>query len=657
MDCCGNDPKLSANGRNVVALIGHHNVGKSVLFNRLTGRRVTVSNYPGTTVEVTRGPITGLPEALLLDTPGILTFPSHTEDERATSQALLEEPLRAILQVGDAKNLSRTLLLTLQLAELGLPMVLALNMSDEAEARGVRIDPAELQAALAVRVIPTIAVRGQGLPELEGALASPDAPAVQVHYPRAVEAALREIEQGFPGAQLKARGLGLLWLCGDLQVEQWLGARVSEGEYASLTARRMELETELGEAPAAAIQRAQLAWAERLAARALKAPGRRASGPASWLGRLAVHRLWGIPALLGILAALYIFVGLFGAGTLVGWLEGNLFGELLNPWLIRSVGRLSPLPLLTDLLVGQYGLWTMGITYAFALILPIVSTFFLAFGVLEDSGYLPRLAVMSNRVFTRLGLNGKAVLPMVLGLGCVTMATLTTRILESRRERLLATLLLALAVPCSAQLGVVLGMLAGISLSATLIWALVVLGVLLSVGWLAARLVPGDRTPLVIELPPLRMPALSNLIPKTLARVEWYLKEVVPLFLLGTGLLFVLDKLGVLPWLIRAGEPLVTGWLGLPAQASTALLIGFLRRDFGAAGFFAMQSAGMLSPAQVLVALITLTLFIPCIAVSTIIARERGWRTSVAMAALVFPLAFGVGGLFHRLLLVVGWAP
>jgi ferrous iron transport protein B len=299
----------------------------------------------------------------------------------------------------------------------------------------------------------------------------------------------------------------------------------------------------------------------------------------------------------------------------------------------------------------------MGITYAFALILPIVSTFFLAFGVLEDSGYLPRLAVMSNRIFIRLGLNGKAVLPMVLGLGCVTMATLTTRILESRRERLLATLLLALAVPCSAQLGVVLGMLAGISFGATLIWALVVLGVLLSVGWLAARLVPGDRTPLVIELPPLRMPALSNLIPKTLARVEWYLKEVVPLFLLGTGLLFALDKLGVLPWLIRTGQPLVTGWLGLPAQASTALLIGFLRRDFGAAGFFAMQSAGMLSPAQVLVALITLTLFIPCIAVSTMIARERGWRTAVAMAALVFPLAFGVGGLFNRLLLVVGWAP
>ena len=657
MECCGNNPQLSANGRNVIALIGHHNVGKSVLFNRLTGRRVTVSNYPGTTVEVTRGAITCLPDALLLDTPGILTFPSHTEDERATSQALLEEPLRAILQVGDAKNLSHTLLLTVQLAELGLPLVLALNMSDEAEARGVRIDPAELQSALAVRVVPTIAVRGQGLPELETALAAPAAPAVRVQYPPAVEAALRELGQCLPGAQLKARGLGLLWLCGDPQVEQWLGSRMSPAAYAALTARRSELEAELGEAPAAAIQRAQLAWAEQLAARALKARGRQAGGLAAWLGRLAVHRLWGIPALLGILAALYVFVGLFGAGTLVGWLEGNLFGELLNPWIIRALDRLSPLPLLTDLLVGEYGLWTMGMTYAFALILPIVSTFFLAFGVLEDSGYLPRLAVMSNRVFTRLGLNGKAVLPMVLGLGCVTMATLTTRILESRRERLLAMLLLALAIPCSAQLGVVLGMLAGISLGATVLWASIVLGVLLAVGWLASRLLPGERTPLVIELPPLRMPALSNLVPKTLARVEWYLKEVVPLFLLGTGLLFVLDKLGVLPWLIRAGEPLVTGWLGLPAQASAALLVGFLRRDFGAAGFFAMQSAGVLSPAQVLVAMVTLTLFIPCVASSIMVARERGWRTAVAMAALVFPLAFGVGGLFNRLLLVVGWAP
>lgn len=648
---------FAANGRRVIALIGHHNVGKSALFQRLTGRRVTVSNYPGTTVEVTRGLISSMKDTVLLDTPGILTFPSHSEDERATSRALLEQPLQAILQVGDAKNLSRTLLLTLQLAELGLPLVLALNMADEAAARGVRVDATALQGELALPVIPTIAVRGRGLGELTAALVSPGAPSVRIGYPSAVEAALKALERRLPPAALKARGLGLLWLCGDPQVEQWLEKQLPAAELARLAADRRELETTLGESPAAAIQRAQLAKAEYLTLQALKDHGRQARGPADWLGRMAVHRIWGIPVLLVVLAALYVFVGLFGAGTLVQLLEGGLFGELINPWVAGVVTRLSPLPVLTDLLVGEYGLWTMGITYAFALILPIVSTFFLAFGILEDSGYLPRLAVMSNRTFTRLGLNGKAVLPMVLGLGCMTMATLTTRILESKRDRLLATLLLALAIPCSAQLGVVLGMLAGISLGAATAWAAIVLCVLLAVGWLAAHLLPGERTPLVIELPPLRMPILSNLIPKTVARVEWYLKEVVPMFLLGTGLLFGLDQLGVLPWLIRAGEPLVTGWLGLPAEASTALLIGFLRRDFGAAGFFAMQSAGMLSPSQVLVATVTITLFIPCIASSIMIARERGWRISVAMTAMVIPLAFGVGGLFYRLLLLLGATP
>lgn len=653
MDCHPQPPSLGPNGGGLIAMIGHHNVGKSALFNQLTGQRVTVSNYPGTTVEVARGPITGTTD-LLLDTPGILTFPSNTEDERATSQTLLDQPLRAVLQVGDAKNLPRTLLLTLQLAELGLPLVLALNMVDEAEARGVRFSLQELQAALAVPVVSTIAVRGRGLGELTRALVAPNAPRVQMAYPPAVESTLHSLARRLPAASVAPRGLGLLWLSGDPQVEAWLASQLSQDQLARLAAERAALEVAIGEPPAAAVQRAQLAWAENLASRALQDQGRRASGVPAWLGMLAVHRLWGLPLLLGVLAGLYAFVGLFGAGTLVQLLEGGLFGRVINPWVTEAVQQLSPWPVLSELLVGEYGLWTMGITYAFALILPIVSTFFLAFGILEDSGYLPRLAVMSNRTFTRLGLNGKAVLPMVLGLGCVTMATLTTRILESKRDRLLATLLLALAIPCSAQLGVVLGMLAGISLGATLLWALVVFAVLLAVGWLAARLLPGDRTPLVIELPPLRLPLLSNLIPKTVARVEWYLKEVVPLFLLGTGLLFGLDRLGILPWVIRTGEPLVTGWLGLPAGASAALLIGFLRRDFGAAGFFAMQSAGILSPSQVLVAMVTITLFIPCVASSIMVARERGWRTALGMAALVFPLAFLMGGLLHRILLVGG---
>jgi ferrous iron transport protein B len=344
-----------------------------------------------------------------------------------------------------------------------------------------------------------------------------------------------------------------------------------------------------------------------------------------------------------------------GAGRLVGWLEGSVFGGLLNPAITSAVESILPWEPASSLLVGEYGLWTMGMTYALALILPIVATFFLAFSLLEDSGYLPRLAVVSNRGFAALGLNGKAVLPMVLGLGCVTMATLTTRILDSRRDRLLATLLLALGIPCSAQLGVVLGMLGAISIWAVLVWGVVVVAVVFAVGLVAARLLPGERSELVIELPPLRVPRASNVATKTLARLEWYLREVVPLFLLGTAALFALDRTGALAGFSTATEPLVTGWLGLPAAASAAFLIGFVRRDFGAAGLFAMQAAGLLSAEQTVVAMVTITLFVPCIASVFVIVRERGLSTALGVLAVVFPLAFLVGGLLHRALLLTGW--
>jgi len=220
---------------------------------------------------------------------------------------------------------------------------------------------------------------------------------------------------------------------------------------------------------------------------------------------------------------------------------------------------------------------------------------------------------------------------------------------------LLVTLLLALAVPCSAQLGVVMGMLASVSLTATLIWGGVVFLVLLVIGWLAARLMPGERTQLLVELPPLRWPVLSNVLIKTLARMEWYLKEVLPLFLVGAALMFALDKSGSLEWITRAGEPLVTGWLGLPPQASAAFLVGFLRRDFGATGLFLMQSDGLLTPMQVVVAMVTITLFIPCIASVMMIAKESNWRTALGMVVLIIPLAFLVGGLLYRGLVLVGW--
>jgi ferrous iron transport protein B len=434
-----------------------------------------------------------------------------------------------------------------------------------------------------------------------------------------------------------------------------LREHIDEHSYQELTAQRQTLQLSFVEPLSIVIHGARLEFVGRVVSVVVQEIGGGWRGISTTLGRLTTHPIWGWVILAGVLYGFYWFVGVFGAGVLVELLEEDLFGQVINPWLVAWVNRLVPLPFVVDLLVGEYGLWTMGLTYALALIFPIVMTFFLAFGVLEDSGYLPRLAALSNRLFQRMGLNGKAVLPMVLGFGCVTMATLTTRVLETKRERLLVILLLALAVPCSAQLGVVMGILAGVSFTAMLIWSGVVALVLLTIGWLAARLLPGERTQLLVELPPMRWPVVSNVIVKTAARIEWYLKEVLPLFLIGTALLFLLDRTGILDQIIRVGEPLVAGWLGLPPEASAAFLVGFLRRDFGATGLFVMQSQGLLSPIQVVVAMVTITLFIPCIASVLMIAKERSWKTALGMVFVITPLAFLVGGLLFRMLSFVGW--
>ena len=636
---------------NAVLLVGHPNVGKSVLFHRLTGAYVNVSNYPGTTVEVTRASARFDRQATLLDTPGVLALPSRSDDERATMRAILNEPTRCLVQVGDAKNLRRTLTLTALLAELGVPMVLALNMHDEAAARGVTVDTQALSRELGMPVLATVATGGDGIGELTHSLAGARPPEALLHYDPEIEADIARTAEAIarlaPHPYLAPRGLAVLYLGGDDEVAAWLRDQ-SGSRYASLVALRDAANGRAENDLPTLLARERTEAADILATSVVQRTVRSSPLLSQRVGQAVVHPLWGIPILLGVLYGVYEFVGVFGATVLVGLLEEGLFEGFLNPAVTGFVGKLTDLPWLQDLLVGQYGLWTMGMTYALALILPIVSTFFIAFGVLEDSGYLPRLSVIANRLFAAIGLNGRAVLPMVLGLGCVTMATLTTRILHSPRERLITAFLLALAIPCSAQLGVVLGMLGGVSFTAVLVWALAMVGILLLAGFLAAKLIPGRRIPLVTELPPMRLPIFANVLKKTGGRLKWYLVEVIPLFLIGTFLMFSLEKLGVLPAIIRAGEPLVSGWLGLPPEASAAFVMGFLRRDFGATGLFAMSHA--LTPIQAVVGMVTITLFIPCFASLLMMVKEQGIRTALAMVALIVPFAFFIGGVFNLIL-------
>jgi ferrous iron transport protein B len=604
-----------------VILVGNPNVGKSVVFGALTGRYVNVSNYPGTTVEITRGEARDRGTPLeVIDTPGVYSLLPMSEDERVTRDILMREPGARVLQVCDAKNMRRSLMITAQLSEMEVPLVLAVNMTDEARERGVMPRLETLEERLGVPAVATVAVRKKGTDRLLPLLEHPSPSSVRIDYGNAIETAI------------------------DDSLVPWLSENVSAVGIREMNDVRNRLLEGTGEEIVSRVNRARLSWIDRL----LVDLGMEASAPSSRkiaqaFGRYAMDPVYGFPILLGVLALAYGFVGVFGAGTLVDLLQKSFFEGWVIPSVAAILDRFVPLPFLRDFLVGPYGMISMALSYAVAIVLPIVGTFFLGFGILEDSGYLPRLAVMVDRLFKKIGCNGKAVLPMILGLGCDTMATLTTRILETRRERVIITLLLALGVPCSAQLGVILGMLSDVGPVATITWVGLMVGVILAVGFLASKVIPGESSDFILEIPPIRWPQLGNLGIKTMARIEWYLREAVPLFLVGTLVLFTFDRLGWMQWIQAAAEPLIVHLLDLPPKATEAFLIGFLRRDYGAAGLYSMAKGGMLTHLQVVVSLVTMTLFMPCLANLLVIVKEHGAKVAIGMSLFIFPFAVLVG--------------
>lgn len=639
--------------RERVVLVGTPNVGKSVIFGLLTGKYATVSNYPGTTVEVFYGNVNvDSRRFMLVDTPGVNSLIPMSEDERVTRDILLGERPSVVVQVGDSKNLKRTLLLTIQLAEMGLPVVLDLNMQDEALDRGIDIDMVRLKEVLGIEVVGTVAPERKGIRTLRGAMVNSTAqvPDVDIRYEPVVEEYIGKVSDLLPEANISKRSIALMVLSGDESLGKWLNANLKEAEVEELERLRDGCLDRVRKPVGLLVNETRLRRAGQIVDMVLKRTPPQGGSVEAFIGRVSMHPVWGMPVLLLVLYGLYQFVGVFGAGTMVDFLEGVVFGEYLNPMFIKTVETLVPVRFLQEMFVGEYGVITMALTYAIGIILPITTTFFIAFSILEDSGYLPRLAIMSNRIFNIMGLSGKAVLPMVLGLGCGTMAVMTTRILESRRDRIIATFLLALAVPCSAQLGVILGILGSLSFAAMGIWVLSILLVLLFAGYLASKVVPGEKSEFFLEIPPIRRPSLGNVAAKTAGRAIWYLKEAVPLFILGTFALFVLDKLAVLGFLEHLASPVVVGVLGLPAKTTEAFLIGFFRRDYGAAGLFALAQDGLLTPVQAVVGLVTITLFVPCLAHFLMIIKERGLRLSLAVVAIILPAAVLAGGLLNWIL-------
>jgi len=577
-----------------------------------------------------------------------------SEEEIVTRNILMLEDPRAIILVIDSKNLRRGLLIALQLAEMGLSFVIDLNMEDEAKSLGMKIDTNKLSELLGVKVVPTVGTQKKGITELVNLISQSSTANYPISYPAEIEEGISNLIPIIKSSQINKRAIALMLLAGDRSLIPWLSSTLGRKTIEEIDQIRFHIEAKFHQPLGSIINRQLLQIADEILR---KVQQERKKEKRSWqevVGRLSIHPLWGIPILLLVLFLVYQFVGRFGAGTTATFMEKVLFGKYINPWITEGVRFLFPIKFVQELIVGEYGLVNMALTYSFGIILPIVTFFFLAFALLEDSGYLPRLAAMLNSPFKIIGLTGKAVLPLMLGLGCCTMATLSARILDSKKERILVTLLIALSIPCSAQMAVILALLAGLSLKATLWWGGTIIAVLIGASYASSRLLPGAAPDFIMELPPIRRPQLSNILLKTGSRIVWYLKEAVPLFILGTFVLFVLDKLDLLIHLENLASPVITQFLDLPSQTTRAFIVGFLRRDYGVAGLYILAKQGQLSGTQIVVSVTTLTLFVPCIANLFVMLKERGWKATSLMLAFIIPVSILIGGLLNFILRTIG---
>jgi ferrous iron transport protein B len=596
-----------------VALVGNPNVGKSLFFNHLSGLYVDVSNYPGTTVEIAQARLNTID---LFDTPGVYGISSFTDEEAVTRDVVLHAD--AVLNIVDAAHLERDLFLTMQLIDMGKKVSVMLNFMDEAHTSGVEIDTKILASYLGVPVFETTAITKEGFENLLPAIEQ----ARRGEQDRQLHKALHEMLK-LSGSEAEA----LLILEGDEATAGRHGVAPGSQREDLYIERRNRVNLILS------------------AALTEKSARRRFS---TLLGRLAVNPWTGVPMLFGVLYLIYLFVGSFVAQDLVTYLETHFGDELWEPWIREVVASVvDPGSWLGVIFIGEFGVLTMTVTYLLFLLLPLVMAFYFSLAVLEDSGYLPRLATLVDRSLNTIGLNGSAIIPLILGFGCVTMATITTRVLGSDREKRIATSILQFAVPCSAQLAVIAAMLAGAGFGAMILFSVTIITVFVLLGTFLHRTIPGTSSPLLIDLPPMRIPRFDNIVRKTAYRSYFFMKEAIPWFFAGALGVGIFQVTGLLQLWQNALSPLTVDWLQLPSEAATAFVMGMVRRDFGAAGLYELS----LTANQIVVALVTITLFVPCIASLMVMLKERGWKEALLVWGGTWVGAFLVGGILSQIIL------
>jgi ferrous iron transport protein B len=597
-----------------IAIVGAPDSGKSTLHARLSGRASAGEPTPGVpnVAEATIA-LEGRP-VVLIDTPGICGLECCGEDELPTRELLCREPPDVIVQCLDATSLVRSLVLTDELAELAIPMVLCVNLFDEAIEQGTLVDAEALAKALGVPVIATCARDGRGVAGILPALPLARRP--------------RTVSLPSPAAGAPCRGHGPRGAaCAEHLASTHPGLRPGR------SARRI-------------IEEERRHWALELARTVTRQTGL-APKPLvrDALARWALHPIgaWGF--LLTTLVVAYLLVAKVGVGILAAGMERFIaqpITERLGAYLGAGPWR--------DVLIGPYGLITAGVFNAVCTVLPILLVFYFVYSFLEEANYFPYLSVQFDRLLRTIGLTGKAVLPFTLGFGCNSAATVATSRLESGSQRLIACLLIALGVPCAVQLGVIIAILSTLPLAALLIYVGIILVVQVVVGRALALLLPrGEQGELLLEIPRLRLPQPGQLLRRTVQRVRQFLVEAVPMFLLAAGIMVSLERLGLLERIRRLLAPFVASGLGLPESYADMLLPMLARREVGAVMLKNFVDAGTLDHRQVVVALTVMTLFVPCVNNALLLGRVLGWLRATAIFAGVLVIGFGVG-------MAVNWA-
>jgi ferrous iron transport protein B len=591
--CC-EEPEIDDQlASQIIVLAGNPNVGKSVVFNALTGRYTQVSNFPGTTVDIPKG---FLPDKRLLkDTPGVYGLSHFSEEEQVAESAILSADI--VINIVSAVSLERDLFLTQQILDYQKPMLLVVNQIDEARTQGIIINLEQLENCLGIPVISAVAVTGEGLdliiPTLNKArvgYTTPDCPPPDI---------LKELEEN-KGEQIKLYGLR----------RHHVNAIVSQVLDKSGETNRPSL--------------------------------------SKTLGTLFLNPLFGALSALLVMAILYQVVGIWIAGDLVNLIEKNIMLGYVTPTLSGVVSLVFVKgSILHTILAGEFGVLTMSVQYIFGVLFPLILGFYVYISVLEDCGYLPRVAVLCDGLLNKIGLNGRAVIPLILGFGCVTMAAVSTRVLTSQRERTIAATILAITIPCSAQLAVIFSLmaLAG-GLKGWLVFGTVMITILIALGSILNAMLPGKSSSLILDLPPIRLPVFKNIAQKTWIRTLSFIQEAAPLFIAGSLMVSIAQVTGLLSFLERVLAPITVDLLHLPQVAAQIFLMGMVRRDFGAAGLFLL--ADQLQPAQILTALVTIALFVPCIASFTVIWKERGIKESTLLLFGSWGVAFLVGAVVTR---------